>query len=82
MKGELLRADIDMAKIPADGNIGGLLFAVGTIVIFLIGVPAIRILFPAAIAIGCGVALVLRFVHGRVPKDPLILPVAGQNGAH
>ncbi len=63
----ILRADIDMAKIPADGNVGGIIFAVGTMVIFLVGVPAIRDIFPAAIALGCGVAFVLHFIHHDPP---------------
>jgi hypothetical protein len=33
--------------------------------IFLIGIPAIRYVFPAAIVLGCGVALVLHFTGMR-----------------
>ena len=61
------RAEIDMAKIPADGNVGGLLFAIGTIAIFLIGIPAIREIFPAAILVGCAIAFFLHFRRQR-PK--------------
>lgn len=65
MKNDLLRSDIDMAKIPADANAGGLIFAIGTMLVFLIGIPAIRFLFPAALLGGCAVAVVLHFLrHG------------------
>ena len=60
-----VRAEIDMAKIPADANAGGLIFAIATVVIFLIGIPAIRFLFPAALLAGCAVAVVLHLLrHG------------------
>jgi hypothetical protein len=63
MEGNVSHADINMAQIPADANVGGLIFAVGSMLIFLIGIPAIRYVFPAAIALGCGVALVLRLTR-------------------
>jgi hypothetical protein len=63
MRNEISRADIDLAKIPADSNAGGLIFAIATVVIFLIGIPALRSVFPVMIAAGCGVASVLHFVH-------------------
>jgi hypothetical protein len=59
------RPEIDMAKIPADDNVGGLMFAVATVVVFLIGIPAIRVLFPMALLVGGAVALVLHLLrHG------------------
>lgn len=63
MSKEISRAEIDLAKIPADSNAGGLIFAVATVLIFVIGIPAIRSIFPAIVAAGCGVALVLRLTH-------------------
>jgi hypothetical protein len=63
MDEEISRAEIDLARIPADSNVGGLIFAVATVLIFVIGIPAIRSIFPAIIAAGCGVALVLRLTH-------------------
>ena len=60
-----VRAEIDMAKIPADANAGGLIFAIATVVIFLIGIPAIRFIFPVALLAGGAVAVVLHFFrHG------------------
>jgi hypothetical protein len=63
MHEEISRAEIDLARIPADSNVGGLIFAVATVLIFLIGIPAIRSIFPIIIAAGCGVALILRVTH-------------------
>ena len=60
-----VRAEIDMAKIPADANAGGLIFAIATIVIFLIGIPALRFLFPVALLAGGAIAVILHLVrHG------------------
>ena len=63
MRNESPRVEINLAKILADGNIGGLIFAIGTAAIFLIGIPAIRYMFPAAIVAGCGIAVLLHFIH-------------------
>lgn len=63
MRSEVSRADIDLAKIPADSNAGGLIFTIATIVIFLIGIPAIRSVFPILIGAGCGVAALLHFTR-------------------
>ncbi len=60
---DLSRAEIDMAKIPADANAGGLIFAIATIVVFLIGIPAIRVLFPAALLAGGATAVILHFLR-------------------
>jgi hypothetical protein len=57
------RANIDLARIPADSNVGGLLFAIATVVIFVVGIPALRAVFPILIAAGCGVAAILRFAR-------------------
>lgn len=63
MPDEISRAEINLARIPADSNAAGLIFAVATVVIFVIGIPAIRLILPIAIAAGCGVALILRVIH-------------------
>ena len=63
MQDETSRAEINMARIPVRADFGGLLFAIGTVIIFYFGIPALQYTFPAAILAGCGVALLLRFVH-------------------
>ena len=57
------RAEINMARIPVDGGIAGLIFAIGTMAIFVVGIPAIRYMLPAAVVLGCGLAVVFRFVR-------------------
>jgi hypothetical protein len=63
---------INMAKIAVGGGIAGAVFAVGSMAIFLIGIPAIRYVFPAAIVLGCGVALVLHFIRHETTGAPWI----------
>ena len=52
-----------MSTIPVSGDIAGLVFAAGTVMIFFWGIPEIRYLFPAAIVLGCGIAVVLHFIR-------------------
>ena len=54
---------INVSKIPGGTGIAGALFAVGSMLIFLFGVPRIRYFFIASIVLGCGVALILRFIR-------------------
>lgn len=63
MRKESPRADIDLARIPADSNAGGLIFAIATVLIFTVGIPALRPVVPILFAAGCGVAAILRFTH-------------------
>jgi hypothetical protein len=65
---------INMSKIPVGGGIAGAIFAVGSMAIFLTGIPAVRYIFPAAIVLGCGVALILHFVRHETPGASWILP--------
>ena len=63
MKDERPRAEINMARIPVDGGIAGLIFALGTMAVFVIGIPSIRYMLPAALVPGCGIAAFLRTRH-------------------
>ena len=63
MNDESPRAEINMAKIPVSGGIAGLIFAVGTMAIFVIGIPSIRYMLPASLVLGCGIAAFLRTRH-------------------
>jgi hypothetical protein len=60
MKSEGLHAGIRIDKIPVGAGIGGLVFAVGSVVIFLVGLPMLWYFAAGAAALGIGVALVLR----------------------
>lgn len=65
-------AEINMAKVPADNNIGGMIFALGTVLIFFWGIPLLRYLFPAAIVVGCGIALILHFMRHKPPASLML----------
>jgi hypothetical protein len=56
---------INVSKIPGAGGVAGALFAIISMTIFLIGIPALRYMLPAAAVIGCVVALAMRFVHRK-----------------
>jgi hypothetical protein len=66
---------INMSKIVVGGGIAGALFAGGSMLIFLIGIPLIRLMFPAAILVGCGVAVVRHFTrHETSSTSRILLP--------
>jgi hypothetical protein len=64
---------INLAKIPVGGGIAGAIFAVGSMMIFLTGIPALRYVFPASIVLGCAVALILHFIRHETPGTSRIL---------
>jgi hypothetical protein len=64
---------INVSKIPGGGGIAGTLFAVISMTIFLIGIPALRYFLPAAILLGCAVAFIVRRVRRQTPGSPWIL---------
>lgn len=65
---------INVSKIPGGTGIAGALFAIGSMLIFLVAIPRIRFFFVAAVIVGCGIALVLRFIRRETPGRPWILP--------
>jgi hypothetical protein len=65
---------INVSKIPGGTGIAGALFAVGSMLIFLFGVPRIRYFFIASLILGFGIALILRFVRRETPGKSWILP--------
>jgi len=58
---------INVSKIPVGGGIAGALFTVISVLIFLIGIPALRYFLLAAIVLGCGVAIILHFIRHKTP---------------
>jgi hypothetical protein len=60
-----LQIQINFSKTPVAGNIAGAIVALGSIAICLVGLPALRNTFLAAIAFGCGIALILRFIRPK-----------------
>lgn len=71
---------INISKIPISGGIAGVFVAIASMFIFLAGVPVIRYMFPAAVVVGCGVAIILHFKKQKKPSTFRIL-AAKQNGA-
>lgn len=63
MRDDGQRPEIDMARIRVGSGIAGLIFAAGSTVIFLIGIPALRYMLPAAILLGSGIACGLHFIR-------------------
>jgi hypothetical protein len=61
---------ISMHKLPISGGAAGALFAAGSMLVFLLGVPSIRVFFAAAIPIGLGVAFTLHLFHKRQAALP------------
>jgi hypothetical protein len=66
--------EINMAKIPGGAGVAGAIFAVGSMVVFLIGIPALRCIFPCAIALGCGIAIVFHFIRREATGAAWIAP--------
>jgi len=66
---------INSSKIPGGAGIAGALFAIGSMMIFLVGIPRLRFFLPAAVILGCVVALVLRLIRRETPGKPWILSI-------
>ena len=64
------RPQIDSAKLRVGGNIAGAMFTIGSMLIFLFGIPVLRYMFPVAILAGCAVALVFRLIRHETPGAP------------
>ena len=66
---------INVSSIRSGGGIAGALFAGISVLIFLIGIPAMRFFLPAAIVLGAAVAVAIRLIRHEAPGAPWI-PVA------
>jgi hypothetical protein len=67
---------VNMSRLAVGGNIGGMIFAMGCMLIVLIGIPAIRYVFPVAVAVGLVIALVLHLIHPTAPGKDWIGPLS------
>ncbi len=56
---------IDMHRLPVGGDFPGLIFAVGSALIFLIALPALWYLVVGALAVGLVIAAVLQLIHDK-----------------
>jgi hypothetical protein len=73
MKDDGARPQINASKLVVGGGFVGAIFAVASAAIFLIGIPILRIMFPAAIVLGAGIALTLHFKRHKTPGAPWLL---------
>ena len=65
---------INVSSIKAGGGIAGTIFTLASMLILLIGIPALRYFLPAAIVLGLGVALAIHFIRHETPGKSWILP--------
>ena len=63
------RPEIRIDRIPVGGGAAGLIFAVGSCLIFLVGIPALRWFFLGAVAIGSAVGGLLWRWHKKRPVE-------------
>jgi hypothetical protein len=63
MRNSSLHPGISVHHIQVGGGIAGLIFTVGSVVVFLLGIPALWYFLGCAIALGAGIAVVLRMLR-------------------
>lgn len=56
---------ITMHRMPVGGNFPGLIFAVGSALIFLLAIPALWFVVVGALAVGLVIAAVLQITHEK-----------------
>lgn len=59
---------ISVHRIPVGSGIMGFLFAAGSMLIFLVGIPGLWVFLGGAVALGVGFAFVLRLLDRRDAK--------------
>jgi hypothetical protein len=60
MKNRRFHPGININKIPVGAGFAGLIFTIGSVAIFLIGLPVLWYFLVGSIALGIGVAVILR----------------------
>lgn len=60
---------ITMHRLPVGGNFPGILFAVGSVLIFLLAIPALWVVTVAALAAGLVIAALLQVMHRKPPES-------------
>ena len=73
MRSEFPHRGITIHKLPVGGNVPGIVFAVGSIVILLLAIPALWFVTVAAIAAGFAAVGILRMVNFEPEEPPSIL---------
>jgi len=62
--------EINMSRIQVGGGMAGLLFAIGTALIFTVGLPVVRNFLAGSLAAGCVISIALHFFHKYRPARP------------
>ena len=70
------RPQINASRIAFGAGVAGAIFTLGSMLIFLTGLPMLWYMFPAAIILGCVIALILRFARRETPgsRSTLFVP--------
>jgi hypothetical protein len=63
MENDRLHPGITMHKLPVGAGFAGVVFTVGSMVIFLVALPTLWYFLAGAVALGVGIASVLRFTE-------------------
>lgn len=74
MREEGRTPQINLSKMPVGSGLAGGIFTVGSMAIFLIGIPALRYFLPAAAILGCLAAWLIRSARHRTTGENWILP--------
>jgi hypothetical protein len=62
-----------MHQMPVSGNFPGLLFAIGSALIFLIAIPALWYVVAFAALVGIAIAFVLQILREKRPSERLTI---------
>lgn len=76
LRGTDLAPSINLSRIPVDGNAGGLIYVIGSVVIGMLGLPMLRWFFPAAFLgglLGAALLRAWRRAHASRAEHPLAL---------
>ena len=70
---------ITMHKLPVGGGFAGLVFAVGSAVIFVVGLPSLWYFVAFSAALGVGIAVIFRLVNNRRSERMKPLSIVATN---
>jgi hypothetical protein len=70
---------ITMHKLPVGGGFAGLVFAVGSAVIFVLGLPSLWYFVAFSAALGVGIAVIFRLVNNRRSERMKPLSIVATN---
>ena len=68
-----------MHKLPVGGGFAGLVFAVGSAVIFVLGLPSLWYFVAFSAALGVGIAVIFRLVNNRRSERMKPLSIVATN---